>query len=115
MKGTIPNKKVRRGAGAPAGRDERLSSIAHDLNNALSPMLMAVSLLRPKVSDERGARILTLLAENAKRGADLVRQIQAIAARGEGGRARASAAGDEGMAVRPGGRSRPRKAPGGRK
>jgi|GEM_PF-7134125 len=113
MKGTIPNKKVRRGSGPLADRDERLGTIAHDINNAFSPILMAVSLLRPKVADERGARILALVAENAKRGGELVGEMQAILGRGEGGRSPAPAR-PVGGAARPRKKARRRRAPGGR-
>jgi signal transduction histidine kinase len=105
MKGTIPNKKVRPGNKPTAGREERLGAIAHDLNNVLSPILMAVSLLRPRLPDERGARILTLVADNAKRGAELVRQIQDILAHGEGGRG-PRRVGGKGEAARPAGKAR---------
>lgn len=51
------------------------SGIAHDLNNVLTPILMSVQLLRMKYQDEQSQRWLELLETNAKRGADLIRQV----------------------------------------
>ncbi|MFN7948090.1 MAG: PAS domain S-box protein [Blastocatellia bacterium] len=58
--------------------------IAHDLNNVLSPMLMAVQMLQLKVTDEQGQRMLDLLRTNAERGGEMVRQVLSFA-RGIGG------------------------------
>lgn len=72
-------------------RAQRLESIgtlaggiAHDLNNVLSPMLMAVQMLQLKVADEQGQRMLDLLRTNAERGGEMVRQVLSFA-RGIGG------------------------------
>jgi len=51
------------------------SGIAHDLNNALAPVMMAVQLLEQKFKDEQSQRLLTTLEENTKRSADLVKQV----------------------------------------
>src|SRR5919199_1458135 len=51
------------------------SGIAHDLNNALAPILMSVQLLALKLEDERSQQWLNILEMNVKRGADLVRQV----------------------------------------
>ncbi len=51
------------------------SGIAHDLNNVLAPLMMAVELLREKVNDAEGRRLLGSLAVNVQRAADLVRQV----------------------------------------
>jgi signal transduction histidine kinase len=61
----------------------RTESLAHDLNNVFAPILMAASLLKDKVSDEKGMRMLTVLESNAERGTALVRQIQGFVADGE--------------------------------
>ena len=53
--------------------------IAHDLNNILSPILMAVDMLRLGVSDEDRSRWTAMIKENAERGADLVRQVLTFA------------------------------------
>ena len=60
------------------------SGIAHDLNNVLAPMLMAVQLLQIQMEDERSQRLLPILETNAKRGADLVRQVLSFARGVEG-------------------------------
>jgi PAS domain S-box-containing protein len=62
------------------------SGIAHDLNNILTPILVFAQLLPatlPPLS-ERNQTLLTMLDENAKRAADLVKQILTFA-RGMGG------------------------------
>ena len=50
------------------------SGIAHDLNNALTPVLMASQVLRRKYGDQ-DARTLDMLETSAKRGANLVKQV----------------------------------------
>jgi nitrogen-specific signal transduction histidine kinase len=52
--------------------------IAHDLNNVLAPIMMAIEVLRSKISDPGGQRILTTIETSAKRGADIVRQVLAF-------------------------------------
>lgn len=61
--------------------------VAHDLNNILAPILMGVTLLRPKVSDQAGEALLDTLEESANRGAELVRQVLSFARGAEGRRA----------------------------
>jgi PAS domain S-box-containing protein len=51
------------------------SGIAHDLNNILAPILMAAQLLEPKLDDDLSKRLLPILISNAKRGANLVKQV----------------------------------------
>ena len=54
--------------------------IAHDLNNILSPVLMAVQMLQLKVDDDESAhQWLDILQANAERGADMVRQVLSFA------------------------------------
>ena len=60
--------------------------IAHDLNNVLSPILMAVEILRRKLADPQGLRILGTLETSARRGADLVKQVLTFARGSEGER-----------------------------
>jgi len=74
-------------------RSQRMESIgtlaggiAHDLNNVLSPILMAVGLLRKQIDDARGRRILETLDTSAQRGADMIRQILTFARGAEGER-----------------------------
>ncbi|WGV23533.1 hybrid sensor histidine kinase/response regulator [Halotia branconii] len=51
------------------------SGIAHDLNNVLAPILMTAQLLESYIHDERPRRLLPILITNAKRGANLVKQV----------------------------------------
>lgn len=53
--------------------------IAHDLNNILSPILMSVEMLQLRDNDDESARWLSMIRENAERGADLVRQVLTFA------------------------------------
>jgi len=74
-------------------RTQRLESlgtlaggIAHDLNNVLAPILMAVQLLELKLKDAHSQQLISLLEMNVKRGADLVRQVLSFARGIEGER-----------------------------
>jgi PAS domain S-box-containing protein len=60
--------------------------IAHDLNNILSPILMAVQMLQYKVEDDAAHQWLEILQANAERGADMVRQVLSFARGVEGER-----------------------------
>jgi PAS domain S-box-containing protein len=62
--------------------------IAHDLNNVLSPVLMALQLLRTKLRDDEGQALLSVLQTNVKRGSDMVRQVLSFARGIEGERIR---------------------------
>jgi len=62
------------------------SGIAHDLNNALSPILMCVQLLQDKIPDEQSQEWLFLLEKNVKRAANLVKQVLSFARGLEGTR-----------------------------
>ena len=53
--------------------------IAHDLNNILAPILMAVEMVQLNALDDDTERWLSLVKENAERGADLVRQVLSFA------------------------------------
>ncbi len=53
--------------------------IAHDLNNALAPIVMASELLRMMSKDAETNRILTTIHDSARRGAGMVRQILTFA------------------------------------
>ncbi len=55
------------------------SGIAHDLNNVLSPILMSVHLLKTKSRDPQINQMLSIIESNAKRGADLVKQVLSFA------------------------------------
>ena len=74
-------------------RAQRLESIgtlaggiAHDLNNILAPISMAVELLKMRVTDPRSAELLDTIATSAKRGADMVGQVLSFARGIEGHR-----------------------------
>jgi len=60
--------------------------IAHDLNNILSPIIMSVEMLRLKDPDDETKRWLSLIGENAERGADLIKQVLTFARGLEGER-----------------------------
>jgi len=49
--------------------------IAHDLNNILSPMLMAAPMLRDKLQDPTDLEMLAMIEQSAKRGANIIRQM----------------------------------------
>jgi PAS domain S-box-containing protein len=53
--------------------------IAHDLNNILSPIMMAIDMLRLRTPDEESMKWLKIMKENAERGAELVRQVLTFA------------------------------------
>jgi len=61
------------------------SGMAHDLNNALAPILMGVQLLRRKAGDSEARNLLQLMETSTHRGADMVRQVL-LFARGRGGK-----------------------------
>jgi len=73
-------------------RSQRMESIgalaggiAHDLNNVLTPILMAVQLLQLRRMEDDVQRILSTVEHSAKRGADIVKQVLTFA-RGQEGR-----------------------------
>jgi PAS domain S-box-containing protein len=54
--------------------------IAHDLNNVLAPIMMAVELLKSETGDDpRRRKILDAIHVSSRRGADLVRQVLSFA------------------------------------
>ncbi len=55
------------------------SGIAHDLNNVLSPIILAAPILREHATNPEDLRIITSLEKSAERGVDLVRQILSFA------------------------------------
>jgi PAS domain S-box-containing protein len=61
--------------------------IAHDLNNILAPIMMAVPLLRQRLTPERMEKLLNTIETCARRGADLVRKMMSF---GRGGRGQAN-------------------------
>lgn len=74
-------------------RAQRLESIgilaggiAHDLNNVLAPILMAVDLLQMRTQDPEMIRLLGIMQTSAVHGAGLIRQVLAFARGAEGER-----------------------------
>jgi two-component system, cell cycle sensor histidine kinase and response regulator CckA len=61
--------------------------IAHDLNNVLAPILMAVGLMQQKCTDPDQQHLLQVLETSAQHGAGLVRQVLAFSRGAEGERA----------------------------
>jgi PAS domain S-box-containing protein len=59
--------------------------VAHDLNNVLSPIIMALELLKLKFADADSQKLLSLVEASAHRGAEMVRQVLSFA-RGADGR-----------------------------
>lgn len=53
--------------------------IAHDLNNVLSPIVMAIDMLQLKATDETTRKWLEVLRANAERGASMVQQVLSFA------------------------------------
>lgn len=62
------------------------SGIAHDLNNILSPILMAAGLLRGETESESAQRMLNIIESSADRGAGIVKQVLTFARGAEGER-----------------------------
>jgi two-component system, cell cycle sensor histidine kinase and response regulator CckA len=60
--------------------------IAHDLNNMLTPILLSAQLLKDRLRDAQSQKLFNLIETNAKRGADLVKQVLSFARGVEGKR-----------------------------
>ncbi|MEN3941913.1 PAS domain S-box protein [Prosthecobacter sp. SYSU 5D2] len=60
--------------------------IAHDLNNVLAPIMMAIDLLKMTVTDKAGQDILATISQSAQRGAEMVNQVLSFARGMEGRR-----------------------------
>ncbi len=60
--------------------------IAHDLNNVLTPILMAIRMLRDEVSSRSAQEILNTLEASAHRGSGIVQQVLSFARGVEGER-----------------------------
>jgi PAS domain S-box-containing protein len=61
------------GIGAIAG------GMAHDLNNALAPILMGIQLIRNRVAEPDVRQMLSVMETSTHRGADMVRQVLTFA------------------------------------
>lgn len=51
------------------------SGMAHNLNNALTPVLMSIQLLADKLPDESSQELLAFIEANTRRSADVIRQV----------------------------------------
>ena len=60
--------------------------IAHDLNNMLSPIMMALSILELRFTDKESTKLLSIVSTSAHKGAEMVRQILSFARGVEGRR-----------------------------
>ncbi len=60
--------------------------IAHDLNNVLGPIIMAVDLLKLRLTDPKECDLLELMETSGRRGADMIKQILFFARGSEGRR-----------------------------
>ncbi len=60
--------------------------IAHDLNNVLGPIMMAVEVIQNDPRNESNAGLLELVGSSARRGSELVKQILTFARGIDGGR-----------------------------
>jgi two-component system, cell cycle sensor histidine kinase and response regulator CckA len=56
-----------------------ISGIAHDLNNALSPVMMGLDILRTNPKPEDARPIFDMVEASTRRGADMVKQVLAFA------------------------------------
>jgi two-component system, cell cycle sensor histidine kinase and response regulator CckA len=75
----ITQKKKLEGQFLRAQRMESIGTlaggIAHDLNNVLSPVLLSMAIFREKMKDADSLRMLSMVEESARRGADMVKQV----------------------------------------
>ena len=60
--------------------------IAHDLNNALGPIITAIELLKMRFPDSQSRELIEIISASAQRGADMVRQVLSFARGIEGKR-----------------------------
>jgi PAS domain S-box-containing protein len=60
--------------------------IAHDLNNALAPILMGLGVLQDEITSDVGRQVLASMEMSAHHGSDLVRQVLSFARGVEGRR-----------------------------
>jgi PAS domain S-box-containing protein len=86
MVGTVQDVTEQKKIEAEFLRAQRMDSIgaiaggmAHDLNNALAPILMGIQLIRKRVAETDVRQMLTVMEVNTHRGAEMVRQVLTFA------------------------------------
>ena len=91
MAGVAEDITEQKKADAIANRSQRLEAIgtlaggvAHDLNNALAPIMMGVEFLKMEYPEQ--SQMLEIFESSAKRGAEMVRQLLTFARGAEGER-----------------------------
>ncbi|CAG1003294.1 two-component system, cell cycle sensor histidine kinase and response regulator CckA [Methanosarcinales archaeon] len=62
------------------------SGIAHDINNVLTPIMLAQELLQEKLTDEESQRLLNTIERSTQRGANLMKQVMSFSKGVEGER-----------------------------
>jgi two-component system cell cycle sensor histidine kinase/response regulator CckA len=62
------------------------SGVAHDLNNVLAPIVIGLSSLKRRITDDSGQKLLAAMEVSADRGSEIVRQVLSFA-RGSGAQA----------------------------
>jgi PAS domain S-box-containing protein len=62
------------------------SGIAHDINNVLTPIMLAQEILKEKLTDEESLRLLNTIERSTKRGANLMKQVMSFSKGVEGER-----------------------------
>jgi PAS domain S-box-containing protein len=93
MVGTVQDITEQKRIEAEFLRAQRMDSIgalaggiAHDLNNALSPILMGIQLIRRQLLDPASQQMLAVMEASTNRGAEMVRQVLTFARGREGER-----------------------------
>lgn len=86
MLGTVQDVTERKQLEAQYLRAQRMETIgllaggiAHDLNNVLAPILMAVEILRASTTDSELKEIIDIITSGARRGADIIKQVLTFA------------------------------------
>ncbi|MBE7504126.1 MAG: response regulator [Verrucomicrobiales bacterium] len=82
MSGTKEDLPAQQQLAAQLAHAQRLESlgtlaggVAHDLNNILAPILMAIELLRSRPNNADDEHLLAMLRDGARRGADIIKQL----------------------------------------
>ena len=91
--GTVKNITEKKKLEAQLLRAQRMESVgtlaegvAHDINNVLSPIMLSLYLLKEKFKDSESQELLSILESGAKRGSELIKQVQSFAVGIEGKR-----------------------------